>query len=137
LRYLKNYPQLVFAGPICSDQEIQKIHSDKVASLGVVQDVRDFYMEIDVALSPIRFGGGLKIKVFEALANGKSVIATQHSAEGFPSGIKEIINIEDDFSKWDMSLLEKTYKIKTSDIEEYYQANFSYEKCEHILRSMI
>jgi glycosyltransferase involved in cell wall biosynthesis len=40
-----------------------------------------------VALSPVRFGGGLKIKVFEALSFGKPVLATQHSIDGFPKNI--------------------------------------------------
>ena len=50
--------------------------------LGVVDDVRDFYDRVDVVLSTMRYGGGLKFKTVEALAHGKAVIATQCGAQG-------------------------------------------------------
>jgi glycosyltransferase involved in cell wall biosynthesis len=136
LDHVKNLPHLVFAGPICNDESIKNLAASNITKMGIVSNVKDFYASIDVALSPPRFGGGLKIKVFEALAHGKPVIASSHSAEGFPAGIEKIISIENDFSKWDSRLLEQTSKIKSSEIEEYFQSNFSRKICSDILRNI-
>jgi succinoglycan biosynthesis protein ExoO len=50
---------------------------------GYVDDLRESYARADVAICPVTYGGGLKIKVFEALAFGRPVVATMHSAIGF------------------------------------------------------
>ena len=130
-------PHLVLAGGISNDPLVQAASAAGIERLGVLPDVRAFYRKINVALSPVRFGGGLKIKVFEALASGKPVIATSHSVEGFPEGIRKIVAVEDDFSRWNADLVEKTAAIRPSDIETYYQENFSMDKARRLLSSLI
>ncbi len=51
---------------------------------GFVPDLREAYRTSDVVISPIMFGGGLKTKVLEALAYGRPVVASLHSAIGYP-----------------------------------------------------
>lgn len=53
-----------------------------VKTLGYVEEVSEFYDQIDICISPVDLGSGLKIKVVEALSRGFPVIATKHSAEG-------------------------------------------------------
>jgi polysaccharide biosynthesis protein PslH len=43
---------------------------------GFVDDLSDFFAEIDVLLVPLRFGAGVRIRILEALAAGVPVVAT-------------------------------------------------------------
>jgi glycosyltransferase involved in cell wall biosynthesis len=49
---------------------------------GTVDDVRRFYRDADVAVAPLRLGGGTRLKILEAMAAGVPVISTLVGAEG-------------------------------------------------------
>lgn len=51
---------------------------------GTVADVRPYVAEAAVYVVPLRIGGGTRLKIFEALAMGKAVVATTVGAEGLP-----------------------------------------------------
>lgn len=51
---------------------------------GTVDDIRPYVSEAAVYIVPIRVGGGTRLKIFEALAMGKAVVATTVGAEGLP-----------------------------------------------------
>ena len=51
---------------------------------GTVADVRPYMAEATVYVVPLRIGGGTRLKIFEALAMGKAVVATSVGAEGLP-----------------------------------------------------
>lgn len=53
-----------------------------VRFLGFVESLADFYGQCDVVIAPLLSGGGVKIKVAEALAHGKAVVTTAIGAEG-------------------------------------------------------
>lgn len=49
---------------------------------GAVPAVAPYYRNADVAIAPIRSGGGTRIKILEAAAHGVPVVATRFAAEG-------------------------------------------------------
>jgi len=49
---------------------------------GAVDDVARFYRAADLAIAPVRGGGGTRIKIIEAAAHGVPVVATTFAAEG-------------------------------------------------------
>jgi glycosyltransferase involved in cell wall biosynthesis len=51
---------------------------------GTVADVRPYVAEAAVYVVPLRIGGGTRLKIFEALAMGKAVVATRVGVEGLP-----------------------------------------------------
>jgi glycosyltransferase involved in cell wall biosynthesis len=51
---------------------------------GTVADIRPFVAKAAVYVVPLRVGGGTRLKIFEALAMGKAVVATGVGAEGLP-----------------------------------------------------
>ena len=51
---------------------------------GTVADVRPYVSEAAVYVVPLRIGGGTRLKIFEALAMNKAVVATGVGAEGLP-----------------------------------------------------
>jgi len=54
----------------------------RIEVTGFVDDVRPYFARATAALCPIRDGGGTRIKVLDALAQGKPLIATSIGCEG-------------------------------------------------------
>lgn len=132
---LRKLPRLVVAGSLSEQAILDGVPG--VERMGILPDVGAFYASINLALSPVRFGGGLKIKVFEALANGKPVLATRHSIEGFPEGIDKVVRVEDDFSRWTPGLVQEALSTRSSDIADYFVGNFSPARCRETMLSIL
>ncbi|HNT36593.1 MAG TPA: glycosyltransferase family 4 protein, partial [bacterium] len=49
---------------------------------GFVDDVRPYWNRGTVAVLPLRIGGGVRLKMLEALAMGKAIVTTESGAEG-------------------------------------------------------
>lgn len=80
-----------------------------VSCVGFVDDVPTFYGGVDVVVAPIRFGGGIKIKVLEAMACGRPVVTTSIGAEGIGEADEEALVVVDDpaeFAEAVVALLE-------------------------------
>ena len=56
--------------------------SKAVQYLGIVDDLAALYERAGVVISPLTFGSGLKIKLIEALALGKAIVATSTTLQG-------------------------------------------------------
>jgi hypothetical protein len=67
-----------------------------IRCLGFVDDVPAFYGGVDVVVAPIRYGGGIKIKVLEAMACGRPVVTTSIGAEGIAEADEEALVVVDD-----------------------------------------
>lgn len=55
-----------------------------VKFIGYVDSLAEFYASCDLIVAPLQSGGGVKIKVAEALCHGKAVLTTPIGAEGIP-----------------------------------------------------
>jgi polysaccharide biosynthesis protein PslH len=49
---------------------------------GAVADVSRYYRDADLAVVPLRAGGGTRIKMIEAALHGVPIVATRFGAEG-------------------------------------------------------
>ena len=56
----------------------------QIRFLGFVETLDQFYGQCTVVAAPLLSGGGIKIKVAEALCHGKAVVTTSIGAEGIP-----------------------------------------------------
>jgi glycosyltransferase involved in cell wall biosynthesis len=63
-------------------EEVLRLAGAGVAVHGSVPDVTPFLDRAAVVVAPIRIGGSMRMKVLEALAAGKALIATPRAAEG-------------------------------------------------------
>jgi glycosyltransferase involved in cell wall biosynthesis len=52
---------------------------------GRVKDVRPYLAASAVYVVPLRIGGGTRLKIFEAMSTGRSVVSTTIGAEGLPA----------------------------------------------------
>jgi GT2 family glycosyltransferase/glycosyltransferase involved in cell wall biosynthesis len=73
-----------------------KYASGALEFVGYVPDLSALYSRARVALSPLRFGAGVKIKTVEAIQYGVPVVATSVGAEGLDITCHEAVNIADD-----------------------------------------
>lgn len=61
--------------------------SPHIDILGPISTVESFYRNVDAVLAPMERGGGMKVKVVEAMMHGIPVIASDHSTDGLPPAI--------------------------------------------------
>jgi len=76
--------------------------------MGFVENTRDVINNCSVSVAPLRFGGGMKGKVNEALAHGIPVVSTKIGAQGFDAinGIHMYISDEpEEFAGYIIKLL--------------------------------
>ena len=83
--------ELVIAGDV--GRALTANERSMVVDLGYVDSPDDFYCAVDVVVSPLDHGSGLKIKVVEAICRGVPLIVTEHSAIG--SGIDRRLVVRD------------------------------------------
>ena len=63
--------------------EVAALAGDRVEVVADAASVRPHLEQAAVVLAPVRTGGGMRMKVLEALAAGKAVVTTERGAEGF------------------------------------------------------
>jgi glycosyltransferase involved in cell wall biosynthesis len=68
-------------GPGASPELLER-HSSRVTFRGFVEDLPSALREYDVLVAPLRFGGGTKLKVLDAMANGVPLVTSAVGAEG-------------------------------------------------------
>jgi hypothetical protein len=73
--------KIVIGGTIC--ELLDQIDFPFVEKVGWVDDVEKFYRDIDVAIVPMEFSTGLKIKTAEAISYGLPLISHAHAFEGY------------------------------------------------------
>lgn len=64
-------------------QSIKDLARDGVEVIGFVPDVKPFLDRSYVSIAPLRYGGGMKGKIGEAMAHGLPVVTTSVGIEGF------------------------------------------------------
>jgi len=89
--------------------EVLKLHDGtRIIVTGEVPDTRMYHEQCSVIVTPIRYGGGTRIKILEAMAMSKAVVSTTVGAEGIPiTQGKDIIlaDHEDEFAAQCVKLL--------------------------------
>ncbi|MBI2954156.1 MAG: glycosyltransferase [Chloroflexi bacterium] len=80
----------------------------RVVVTGFVEDVRPYFRQASVYVVPLRFGGGTRFKVLEAMAAGIPVVSTAMGAEGIEASSGRDLIVADDpgsFAQWVVRLL--------------------------------
>jgi glycosyltransferase involved in cell wall biosynthesis len=80
----QRYPnvKLHVAGRNASDKLVKRLNVPGVIFYGEVKDSQDFMKSKGILVSPCFSGGGMRLKIVEAMALGKSVVTTPIGAEG-------------------------------------------------------
>jgi glycosyltransferase involved in cell wall biosynthesis len=113
--------------------KIQRLASENVLVTGYVPDLTSFLDRAALCIVPLRMGGGMRVKVLEALANGKAVIASSLAVQGLDlEDGRQVVLAESDqeFSKAAIHLL-STPDLRARLASAAYAwacANLSWEK---------
>jgi glycosyltransferase involved in cell wall biosynthesis len=75
--------------------KMRALASEEVIVTGFVEDIKQYYLDSAVAVSPIRFGAGTLNKILEPLALGVPVVATSIGIEGLDLTIGKDILVAD------------------------------------------
>ena len=75
--------------------ELEHVDEEGVVAVGAVDDVTEYLERAAVVVAPIRSGGGVRVKVLDALGAGKAVVATPMAAEGIEAPAGEAILLAD------------------------------------------
>ena len=62
---------------------VLNLASDRVSVLGFVADTKPHFASTAISIAPLRFGGGMKGKIGEAMSFGLPVVTTSVGVEGF------------------------------------------------------
>lgn len=89
---------LEVAGSVCHDFAGTSVRG--VRFLGVVQDLEPLYRHAGVVISPLRFGSGLKVKLIEAMAKGKAVVASDVTLQGVEALCGDAVARADDAAEF-------------------------------------
>lgn len=76
--------------------EARRFAGPSIVFLGGVDDLKALYDSLRVAIVPMRFGAGVKIKTVEALQFGVPTVATAVGAEGVPVDVTDALLVDDD-----------------------------------------
>lgn len=95
---IEQLPETKFyiAGRNAPNWFIKKIKTKNVIYYGQVKSAQDFLLSHGPAVVPLFSGSGMRVKIIEAMALKKSIIATNLAAEGISVTNKENILISDD-----------------------------------------
>jgi glycosyltransferase involved in cell wall biosynthesis len=107
---------------------------------GTVDDVRPWMDKARVMVVPLRAGGGTRIKIYEAMAQGTPVVSTSIGAEGLVVKNNENILIADnpeDFANATLKLLDNDTIAKeiAKNARELVEKNFSWQRVATIFEN--
>jgi len=75
---------------------IQALAGPRIELAGFVPDLRPHLAAAAAVIVPLRFGGGTRLKIVEAMAMGKAIVSTSLGAEGIEAVRGRDILVEDD-----------------------------------------
>jgi glycosyltransferase involved in cell wall biosynthesis len=81
----------------CPNLALNDIPRDaRIDITGRVPDVTPYLDAADVVVCPLRVGGGVKVKVLEALSRGLAVVTTSVGAQGLGASTRTALRLSDD-----------------------------------------
>lgn len=96
--------RLDVVGTVAADFDGGKMPSG-VRLLGLVPDLAPFYRHAGIVISPLRFGSGLKIKLVEALAWGKPMVASPVTLQGVEEACGPAVIVADSAGSFAAAIL--------------------------------
>lgn len=83
---LKTLPEaklyIVGKDPLPKVKQLSERFGNNIFITGTVDSVEPYYEKASIVVVPLKHGGGVKVKVLEALGHGKLIITTQKGIEG-------------------------------------------------------
>jgi len=129
--------KLLLAGSI-SDMKQKIVKTENIEYLGRYNHVNSIYNIADIAINPINFGTGLKIKIIEALSCGMPSISYKQSMDGLQDintiEFCEVANDENDFKNKLINLIQNyDHRNKLSENAYSFMEDYNYRATKDFL----
>jgi GT2 family glycosyltransferase len=119
-------------------ESIKAMDGEAIRVHGFVSDetLEQIYLQVRLAVIPLRFGAGVKGKVVEAIQRGVPAVTTSIGAEGLPDA-ESVLAVADD----EASFADEIIRVLDGESErlgsyqDYLDRNFSRQTAEEILSS--
>jgi sugar transferase (PEP-CTERM/EpsH1 system associated) len=118
--------------------EIKNIVDKNVIVTGYVEDVREYIAKAAVFIVPLKVGGGMRIKILNALAMSKAIVSTSVGCEGIEVTDGKnicVANREEDFARKIIELMldrEKRERIGKNGLE-LIRKKYTWEKMASLI----
>ncbi|HKG41308.1 MAG TPA: glycosyltransferase family 4 protein [Nitrososphaeraceae archaeon] len=116
---LKDVPnaKLLLVGNAPPPQICSLTFNKQIKVSGYVDSLTHFYKDADVVVCPLRIGGGVKVKVLEALNAGKAIVSTSIGAQGMDLSTYPAVTVADEVTDF----AEKVVRFLLDPQERYRQ----------------
>ena len=116
---LKDVPnaKLLLVGNAPPPQICSLTFNKQIKVSGYVDSLTLFYKDADVVVCPLRIGGGVKVKVLEALNAGKAIVSTSIGAQGMDLSTYPAVTVADEVTDF----AEKVVRFLLDPQERYRQ----------------
>jgi glycosyltransferase involved in cell wall biosynthesis len=117
---LKDVPDVkLFLVGNAPSPEICSLTSNKqIEVTGRVASLIPFYKHADVVVCPLRIGGGVKVKVLEALGFGKAIVSTSVGAQGLDLSTYRAVAVADDLTDFAENVVRLLVQPEVRHIQE-------------------
>lgn len=113
------------------------VNTRNIKILGTVNDLGEVYGQMDIVVSPILSGTGMKTKTAEALMHGKFILGTEEALEGFIGLDSALCRNELEFEKRIRECLVKRPPRFIKEHRKLYEDNYSVSAVRNKIRLVI
>lgn len=109
--------------------EVKRLKSKNVIVTGMVEDVSKFYELADLVVLPLKNGGGVKVKLLEAISYRKPIVSTTVGVEGTYYA-NHFIPVTDDpikFANYCKNILNSADYYHEKEVYEYFILNYTWK----------
>lgn len=121
-------------------EELLKMESENIHITGFVDDINEEIQKNEIAVFPLTYGAGIKLKVLLAFGLGLPVVTSAVGAEGIdPSGkVLCLAEKDDEFAEKISGLLSnpELLREKSKESLEYVRRNFGWERSTEVFRKV-
>ncbi len=94
------------------------VSNKQIMVTGRVPTLIPFYKHADIVVCPLRIGGGVKVKVLEALGWGKAIVSTSIGAQGIDMSNHRAVAVADDIKNFAEKVIQFLEHPKERQIQE-------------------
>lgn len=118
--------------------DVRQLESDHVVVTGMVDDVSGYYNLADLVVLPLKNGGGVKVKLLEAISYRKPIVSTSVGAEGtyYANHLIPVTDEPDKFAEYCEAILSDERKYPENSIYEYFASNYTWENIGRLYLKM-
>ena len=109
--------------------DVWQLASEHVVVTGIVDDVSEYYNLADLVVLPLKNGGGVKVKLLEAISYRKPVVSTTVGVEGtyYANHFVPVTDEVDQFAEYCEAVLSDERIYPENLIYEYFASNYTWE----------